>query len=46
MAAIGLFNYFNRFNDLLQMEPTQPASSEELAKPGWKFRLRYKSISY
>ena len=24
MAAIGLFNYFNRFNDLLQMEPTQP----------------------
>ena len=31
MAAIGLFNYFNRFNDLLQMEPTQPASAEELA---------------
>ncbi len=31
MAAIGLFNYFNRFNDLLQMEPTQPASQEELA---------------
>jgi alkylhydroperoxidase family enzyme len=30
MAAIGLFNYFNRFNDLLQMEPTQPASAEEL----------------
>jgi uncharacterized peroxidase-related enzyme len=22
MAAIGLFNYFNRFNDALQMEPT------------------------
>ena len=34
MAAIGLFNYFNRFNDLLQMEPTQPASSEELAEAG------------
>lgn len=23
MAAIGLFNYFNRFNNALQMEPTQ-----------------------
>ncbi|HEX4023051.1 MAG TPA: carboxymuconolactone decarboxylase family protein [Acidobacteriaceae bacterium] len=23
MAAIGLFNYFNRFNNLLQMEPTK-----------------------
>ena len=34
MAAIGLFNYFNRFNDLLQMEPTQPASAEELASVG------------
>jgi len=34
MAAIGLFNYFNRFNDLLQMEPTQPASAEELASAG------------
>jgi len=26
MAAIGLFNYFNRFNNLLDMEPTDPAS--------------------
>ncbi|MEI9977694.1 MAG: carboxymuconolactone decarboxylase family protein [Edaphobacter sp.] len=34
MAAVGLFNYFNRFNDLLQMEPTQPASAEELATAG------------
>ena len=34
MTAIGLFNYFNRFNDLLQMEPTQPASAEELAEAG------------
>jgi len=34
MAAIGLFNYFNRFNDLLQMEPTKPASAEELALAG------------
>ena len=23
MAAIGLFNYFNRFNNLLEMEPTR-----------------------
>jgi len=30
VAAIGLFNYFNRCNDLLKMEPTQPASQEEL----------------
>lgn len=22
-AAIGLFNYFNRFNDALKMEPTE-----------------------
>ena len=34
MAAIGLFNYFNRFNDLLQMESTQPASQEELDVAG------------
>jgi uncharacterized peroxidase-related enzyme len=34
MAAIGLFNYFNRFNDLLEMEPTKPASAEELAEAG------------
>ena len=23
LAAIGLFNYFNRFNDALEMEPTR-----------------------
>jgi uncharacterized peroxidase-related enzyme len=34
MAAIGLFNYFNRFNDLLEMEPTRPADAEELASAG------------
>ena len=34
MCAIGLFNYFNRFNDLLQMEPTKPATAEELAEAG------------
>ena len=27
MAACGLFNYFNRFNNCLDMEPTQPATS-------------------
>ena len=34
MAAIGLFNYFTRFNNLLQMEPTRPATAEELAEAG------------
>jgi uncharacterized peroxidase-related enzyme len=34
MAAIGLFSYFNRFNDLLEMEPTQPATAEELEQAG------------
>ncbi|HZL25238.1 MAG TPA: carboxymuconolactone decarboxylase family protein [Acidobacteriaceae bacterium] len=34
MAAVGLFNYFNRFNNLLQMEPTKPATAEELAEAG------------
>lgn len=23
-AAIGIFNYFNRFNDVMKMEPTKP----------------------
>jgi uncharacterized peroxidase-related enzyme len=34
MAAIGLFNYFNRFNNMLQMEPTKPATAEELVEAG------------
>ena len=34
IASIGLFNYFNRANDLLRMEPTKPASAEELAAAG------------
>ena len=34
MAAIGLFNYFNRFNDVLEMEPTRPATEEEIALAG------------
>lgn len=29
MAASGLFNYFNRFNNLLAMEPTSPGSGVE-----------------
>ncbi len=29
MAASGLFNYFNRFNNLLAMEPTQPGAGVE-----------------
>ncbi|HEU5352159.1 MAG TPA: carboxymuconolactone decarboxylase family protein [Terracidiphilus sp.] len=36
LCAIGLFNYFNRFNNALQMEPTKPgeggsASAEDQA---------------
>jgi uncharacterized peroxidase-related enzyme len=31
MAAIGLFNYFNRFNNLLQMEPTKPGEGVDPA---------------
>jgi uncharacterized peroxidase-related enzyme len=34
MTSIGLFNYFNRFNNMLRMEPTQPATAEELAEAG------------
>ncbi len=34
VSAIGLFNYFNRANDLLQMETTKPATTEELEAAG------------
>jgi uncharacterized peroxidase-related enzyme len=34
VSAIGLFNYFNRANDLLQMEITKPATNEELEAAG------------
>ncbi len=34
VSAIGLFNYFNRANDLLQMEITKPATQEELEAAG------------
>ncbi|HTY85112.1 MAG TPA: carboxymuconolactone decarboxylase family protein, partial [Silvibacterium sp.] len=29
MASIGLFNYFNRFNNALQIEPTRPGEGAE-----------------
>lgn len=29
MAAIGLFNYFNRFNNALQIEPTSAGEGAE-----------------
>ena len=29
MASIGLFNYFNRFNNALQLEPTRPGEGAE-----------------
>jgi len=39
MAAVGLFNYFNRFNNLLEMEPTKPASAVEFAMAGIGVRV-------
>jgi uncharacterized peroxidase-related enzyme len=33
MAACGLFNYFNRFNNLLEMEPTRPGEGAEEQRP-------------
>ena len=33
LCAIGLFNYFNRFNNALQMEPTQPGEGGCAATP-------------
>lgn len=29
LSAIGLFNYFNRFNDALRMEPTSSVTSNQ-----------------
>ncbi|HYK37432.1 hypothetical protein [Alloacidobacterium sp.] len=29
MVAIGLFNYFNRFNNALQIEPTRAGEGAE-----------------
>ena len=28
LCTIGLFNYFNRFNNALRMEPTKPGEGE------------------
>jgi uncharacterized peroxidase-related enzyme len=33
LCAIGLFNYFNRFNNALQMEPTKPGEGGCAAAP-------------
>lgn len=33
LCAIGLFNYFNRFNDALQMQPTKPGEGAR-TEPG------------
>jgi alkylhydroperoxidase family enzyme len=32
VAVIGLFNYFNRFNEALRVEITPPATGEEQAE--------------
>ncbi len=36
MTAIGIFNYFNRFNNTWKMEPTKPLSADEIATGGFK----------
>ena len=33
LCAIGLFNYFNRFNDALRMEPTKAGEGGSVAQP-------------
>ena len=33
LCAIGLFNYFNRFNDALHMEPTRPGEGGSVPQP-------------
>ena len=33
LCAIGLFNYFNRFNNALRMEPTRPGEGGCVAQP-------------
>jgi uncharacterized peroxidase-related enzyme len=35
LTAIGIFNYFNRFNNVLKMEPTRPMTAEEIAVGGY-----------
>ena len=36
MTAIGIFNYFNRFNNVLKMEPTMAMTAEEMIAGGYK----------
>ncbi|HEY0309324.1 MAG TPA: carboxymuconolactone decarboxylase family protein [Acidobacteriaceae bacterium] len=38
MTSIGIFNYFNRFNNVLRMEPTRPLTAEEIATGGFALR--------
>jgi uncharacterized peroxidase-related enzyme len=33
LCAVGLFNYFNRFNDALRMEPTRPGEGGPVTSP-------------
>jgi uncharacterized peroxidase-related enzyme len=33
LCSIGLFNYFNRFNNALRMEPTKPGEGSPVADP-------------
>ena len=33
LCSIGLFNYFNRFNDALRMEPTKPGEGGPISEP-------------
>jgi len=35
LTAIGIFNYFNRFNNVLKMEPTKPLTEEEIVAGGF-----------
>jgi len=35
LTAIGIFNYFNRFNNVLKMEPTKPLTAEEVVAGGF-----------
>ena len=39
LTAIGIFNYFNRFNNVLKMEPTKPLTPEEIAAGGFAPRV-------
>jgi uncharacterized peroxidase-related enzyme len=35
LTAAGIFHYFNRFNNILKMEPTKPLTAEEVAAGGF-----------